>query len=331
MKTGILLINTGTPDVPEVAAIQSYLREFLLDPFIISMPRIFWKPILSLFILPRRPKRTAVEYQKIWTEAGSPFMLAAKAQSEKLGRELDKRAFCDGDFCVQYAMRYGNPSIKHGLRLLREAQCERVVLFPLYPQQVKVCTGTCLHAAHECLAAFAKKAWEPDVIEIPSYYDLQSYSVALADSVRQKWNYKPGAKLLFSFHSTLVADIKSGDPYQKQIEETVESVVSLLGIAKEDYEIAYQSRFDNRKWLQPSVKEVLRKWAQEGVTDVCAIAPGFSVDCLESLVELAQNEQATFLNTAPQGATFTYVPALNDCDAAISVFADAIERACLDV
>lgn len=377
MKTGILLINTGTPDAPQTSAVRRYLREFLTDPYIISMPQVLWKPILYGFILPRRPKCTLESYKKIWTPAGSPFMLVSQSQREKLEALLHQRGFANGNFIVELAMRYGNPSIEAALQNLRDAECERVIVLPLYPQQVKVCTGTCLKKTHDLLDAFQSgdsssgqardgqrggrderdngrggqtDSWRPQVIDIHSYYGLPSYIEALADSIRthwscgastkthkQKgaenfdrtnWNHKPSSKLILSFHSTLLADIAAGDPYQEQCEKTADALAKSLNVPQQDCVVAYQSRFDNRKWLQPSVRQTLQHMGHEGVKDVCVLCPGFSADCLESLIEIAQHARDIFLKAAPEGATFTYVPALNDTDAAIGIFADAIEKAC---
>ena len=328
MKTGILLINTGTPDAPEVAAIQRYLREFLMDPYIRPLPSLLWKPILSLFILPARPKHTVASYKKIWADDGSPFMLTSMSQRDKVYAELKKRQFCDGEFQVETAMRYGNPSIKSALESLSACGCERIVAFPLYPQQVKVCAGTCLKKVRDCLAEFVQEGWNPQLVEIPYYYDLPAYVEALAESVRKDWAGVGSGKLLLSFHSTLMADINAGDPYKQQAEATATALTNCLGLSDEDFAVAYQSRFDNRKWLQPSVRELLLKWADEGVDDVCVLCPGFSVDCLESLIEIAQNARDIFLAAAGEGARFTYVPALNDCDAVIDCFVDAIFAAC---
>ena len=411
MKTGILLINTGTPDAPQTSAVRRYLREFLTDPYIISMPQVLWKPILHGFILPRRPKRTLESYKKIWTPAGSPFMLVSQSQREKLEALLHQRGFANGNFAVELAMRYGNPSIEAALQNLRGAECERVIVLPLYPQQVKVCTGTCLKKTHDLLDAFQggdsssgqardgqrggrderdsngsgqrsdggderdgggqcdnegggnrrgderdngrggqTDSWRPQVIDIHSYYGLPSYVHALADSVRAHWScgasanthkqkdaknfdrahwtHKPGSKLVLSFHSTLLADIAAGDPYQEQCEKTAYALAKSLNVPQQDCVVAYQSRFDNRKWLQPSVRQTLQHMGHEGVKDICVLCPGFSADCLESLIEIAQHARDIFLKAAPEGATFTYVPALNDTDAAIGIFADAIEKAC---
>ena len=343
MKTGILLINTGTPDAPEVGAIQRYLGEFLMDPYIRPLPKALWKPILSLFILPNRPKHTVSSYEEIWTAEGSPFMLTSASQRDKLQAVLEQRGFCGGEFQLELAMRYGNPSVDSALERMRDGGCERVVAFPLYPQQVKVCAGTCLKKVRDCLAQLARGGWQPELVEIPYYYDLPAYVHALAASVRECWSAVGGdgvtaandaghgsrAKLLVSFHSTLMADINAGDPYKEQAEATAADLVARLGLGSDDYAVAYQSRFDNRKWLQPSVRETLDAWAREGVRDVCVLCPGFSVDCLESLIEIAQHARDAFLEAAGAGANFTYVPALNDCDAAIECFADAIARACL--
>ena len=332
MRTGILMMNTGTPSEPSVEAIRRYLDEMLSDPALISAPPFVWRRVLDHVILPSRPAKTLPEYQAIWTPNGSPFMIVSKRQRELLQREMDAR-LAGQDPLVVLAMRYGEPSIMDGLRRMRDEGIERVVLLPLYPQEVRVCAGTCLKRAHDCLAELAKEGWKPKVHDIRSFYRQPAYREALAKSVARFWNApdRPDVarRLIVSFHSTPMKDILDGDPYKHQNESTAADLASRLGIDPHEYLVTYQSRFDNRKWLQPFTEHVLYEWGREAresgqPMQVFAICPGFVADNLETLVEVSVRAKRFFLNEAPQGSDFTYVPALNSDSGLTKALADAI-------
>lgn len=317
-RTGVLIMNTGTPDAPTVEAIRPYLAEFLSDRNLISMPPVLWQPILHLFILPNRPKKTVERYRSIWTPDGSPFMIVSKSQRDKLQAELQRRG-CG--FGVYLAMRNGNPSVADTLAQMRSDGCTRIVAMPLFPQHAKVTTVTCLERVHRVLAAMG---WHPDLVEVDSYCDESAYVDALADSIRAQWRWEPGSKLLFSFHSTLVADIEAGDPYRDQAEATSRSAAERLGIPEDGWAVSWQCRFDSRKWLMPSPETVLQQWANEGVHRVAVVCPVFSTDCIETLVDCKQEQKKLFEDACGDAPSFTYIPALNDSDAYISVLADVV-------
>lgn len=323
-RLGVLIMNTGTPDAPTPEAIRPYLEEFLSDPYIVDKPRWMWLPILHLFILPSRPKHTAEKYQRIWTPEGSPFMVVSRSQERKLQAELERRGH--EDVKVVLAMRYGNPSIASGLEQLRDADCDHLLLLPLFPQHARVTTETCLVRAREVLDSMG---WDPQVTTVGSYCHRPEYLQALAQSIREVWTYEPGNKLLFSFHSTLVADIDAGDPYRDQAQATSEAVANMLGIPKEDWNISWQCRFDSRDWLQPTPESVLETWATKDVTNVAVVCPVFSADCIETLVDCGAEQKELFesASTLP-GARYTYIPALNDSDGYVSVLADVVEDNC---
>lgn len=325
-KTGILLINTGTPERPEVDAIREYLRCMLSDPMLISTPRIIWNPILNHCILPSRPKKTVGVYRRMWTDEGSEFIAASEAQVSAIGEELSARGFNEGDFEVFLAMRYSEPTIERQLCAMGKRDFARVIAVPLYPQYVKVCAGTCFKEVDRCLAQFAEEGWHPELVKVESFYEDDAYLDALAASVRANWEYRPGRKLVVSFHSTLVRDIENGDPYLKQTRATAQALASRLGIADEDWTLAFQSRFDSRKWLQPATVDVLQAWAQEGVEDVCAICPGFVAENIESKIETGETLRDVFLEAAGEGARYTYVPTLNADEGLITAVCNAIER-----
>ncbi len=325
-KTGVLIINTGTPDAPTEDAIRAFLAEMLSDPVLINVPPIIWKRVLKHAILPKRPAKTKPAYESIWTPEGSRFMLASVAQRNLLQAELGS------NFLVVLAMRYGNPSITSGLDTLREAGCEEVVIVPLYPQYVRVCAGTCLEETHRCLKEQMAKGWNPTVIEVRDFYQQPAYIQALADSIRETWQpardgITAAQKLIFSWHSTPMADIEAGDPYRDQNEQTAAAVARELGLADESWMISYQSRFDNRKWLGPFTSDCLGDLARLGVKDVAIICPGFVADNIETLVEVSRTLRDEFLGAAGDGATFTYVHAHNDNPALAKAVAAAIRQA----
>lgn len=326
-KTGILIANTGTPDAPTEDAIRDFLGEMLSDPVLISAPPAIWKRVLKYFILPNRPKRTVGLYQRMWDEGGSKFMRVSRAQRDALRAALSRRGYSGGDFHVELAMRYGNPSIEAGLAHLRELACERVVAVPLYPQYVRVCAGTCLGEVERCLREAAADGWEPDLIEVRHFYDQPAYKKALAESVAARWSYGPGSKLAVSLHSTLMADIEAGDPYHDENLEISRDLAVALGVPEEDWQLSYQSRFDSRKWLQPFTVDKLREWGRDGITDVCIVTPGFVAENIESAVETGETLRDIYLDAAPGGSRYTYVPTLDDAPGLIEAIASAIADA----
>lgn len=323
-KTGVLLINTGTADAPTEDAVRAYLAEFMADPMLFTAPMFIWKRIVKYAILPNRPKRTLWRYRQIWTDDGSRFMLASAAQRQGIARELAHRNFEGGAFEVVLAMRYGNPSIMSGLQELRAAGCERVVCVPLYPQYVNVCAGTCFAQTERCLAELAHGGWTPQLVKVPHFYDQRAYIEATAQAIREHWTYAPGAKLVLSWHSTLMADIDAGDPYRTQCEETARAIAAELGIAPEDCVVAYQSRFDSRKWLQPFVADTVKQLATDGVSSLCLHCPGFVADNIENVTEIGGDVVNVFHEHAGQGAEATFVPALNDDPGLVQAICSAI-------
>lgn len=325
MKTGILIMNTGTADEPTIEAVRRYLGEFLMDPYILGMPTPF-RRMLVKHICKHRPERTVHSYEEFWTPEGSPFMIASYKQRDRLAVEL--AAVVAQPTQVALGMRYGNPSIASALEELRDGGCERVILLPLYPQQVRVCAGTCFVKAEEELAKLTAQGWKPQVIKIPYFYEQDQYCEALAQSVRDAWEYKPGSKLIVSFHSTMMKDIAKGDPYVAQTRKTAVRLARDLDVPFEDLRVSYQSRFDARSWLQPFTEPTVLQLADEGVSDLCIVCPGFTADNIETAIEVDRDLRAAYLERAPQGAIFTKVPALNASSGLIkalaSVVADAI-------
>ncbi len=325
VKTGVLLMNTGTADEPTVAAVSNYLREFLMDPAIIGAPAFIRKRIVN-HICRNRPQRTVANYEAFWTPQGSPFTIGCYEQGKALEELLQQRM--DDEIHVAVAMRYGNPSVLDGLHELRVAGCERVVIFPSYPQQVNVCAGTCIKHARDVAGKLAQQYdWHPELIEVPYFYDLESYRKALAAQVASCWSYAPGAHLVVSYHSTLVADIQAGDPYREQGIETAKWLAQDLQVPSEAVTVSYQSRFDSRKWLQPFTEPAVLELAAQGVRDVCVVCPIFTVDNMETVLEVSRDMRAAYLQAAGTDARFTYVPALGHSAGIITALADAVGKA----
>ena len=307
-KLGVLLMNTGTADEPTVEAVRAYLSEFLMDPAIIGAPRAIRKQLVR-HICKHRPERTVANYEAFWTPEGSPFILTSREQCTLLAASLTEAL--GSPVHVALAMRYGNPGIPAGLRELRDAGCDGVVVLPCYPQQVSVCAGTCLKAANAEFERLRADGWQAESVDIFNFYEQPAYRRALVDRVAASWTYTPGAKLVVSFHSTLMADIEAGDPYRDQAEATRDFLAEGLGIPAEDVVLSYQSRFDNRKWLQPFTAPTVLELAAQGVRDICVVCPIFTATNLETAIEVDRDLRKTFLDAAGEGATFTYVPELN--------------------
>lgn len=343
---GVVLMNTGTPASPDPDDIRPYLDEFLSDPRLISCPRPIWNFVLKRFILPRRPFKTAPAYERIWTPDGSPFMVESLKQRDGLQALFDRRRSKSGAqnpaeakgpaILVEIAMRYGEPRLGDALDRLAESGCSRVLCLPLFPHTSRVTTESCKDLiARE---AAARPRLRIEIIE--GYADDPLWSEALASSVREAWHPDAGdgrpagaagSKLLFAFHSIPLSNVRKGDTYVQQIEESVRRTAALLGLSDEDWGISYQSRFDNRNWVRPTPETVLTGWAAQGVRDVAVVAPGFATDCLETLRENDSDQRATFLRACAEAddglepddaptpestramarARFTYIPCLN--------------------
>lgn len=320
-KLGVLLMNTGTPDAPTVEAVRAYLGEFLMDPAIIGAPYPIRKLIVR-HICKHRPQRTVENYRAFWTDEGSPFVLGSIAQCNELAVRLTEKMGSRVE--VALAMRYGNPSIASGLAQLRDSGCDGVVVLPAYPQQVSVCAGTCLKAASAQIADMRDRGWRVESADVFRFYDQPAYQDVLCESVAAAWTYKPGSKLLVSFHSTLMADIEAGDPYRDEAESTRDFLAERLGIPEEDAIVCYQSRFDSRKWLQPFTESTVLELARQGVRDVCIVCPIFTATNIETALEINRDLRKTFLDAAGGGATFTYVPELGNTEGLIEAMACAV-------
>lgn len=317
---GVLLVNLGTPDSPSVADVRSYLKEFLWDPRVVKMARLPWWLMLNLVILNTRPKRTAANYAKVWTAEGSPLLVISRQQQRALQEKFDQQS--GRTIKVVLAMRYGNPAIAAGLDELRAAGVEDILVLPLYPQYSDTTTA----AVHDAVtAALQGGAWQPQLDYVDRYYDQPSYINALADSVRRyQSSHGSPDKLVMSFHGIPEDYIEAGDPYAGECEETARLLADALGLSAQQWCLTYQSRLGPKQWLQPYTIEQLVVLAENGVRKVQVICPGFSVDCLETLEEIAMENRAAFLEAG--GETYEYIPCLNDDPAHINLFAELVTQ-----
>ena len=310
--TGVLVVNLGTPDAPTPEAVRRFLAEFLSDPRVVDLPRIPWQVILRSLILPFRPAKSALAYQQVWTPAGSPLLTGTEALTRALARRL---AVLQAEpAAVAMGMTYGNPSIARALQQLRAAGATRIVVLPLYPQYSATTTAAALDRVDAELAQWPAP---PERLVIEDYHAEPGYIDALAASIRAA--HAPFDHLLFSFHGIPQRYADRGDPYGERCLVTARLVAEKLALAAGRWSIAFQSRVGGARWLGPYTEDRLRALAGSGVDRVAVACPGFAVDCLETLEEIAIRGSATFISAG--GIDFAYVPALNDDAAQVDCLA----------
>ena len=304
--TGILITNLGTPDNPTASAVRKYLAEFLSDSRVIELPKFLWWFILHGIILRIRPSQSAKAYKKIWTENGSPLLSISSMQVEGLKKILAKKI--QGPIRIELAMRYGNPSIKSGLKKLQASNSKRILILPLYPQYSSATTGSTFDAVVDELK---KWRWLPEIRMVNHYHDHPGYIDTLANSIMNYWtdNKKP-QKLLFSFHGLPKHYFLAGDPYHCECHKTARLVAEKLKLNEEEWSVTFQSRFGPKEWLQPYTDTTLISLANNGIKSVNIICPGFSADCLETLEEINIQNRDFFIDAG--GESFDYIPALNE-------------------
>jgi ferrochelatase len=310
-RVGVVLLNLGSPEAPTAAAVRPYLRQFLSDPRVVELPRIIWSVVLNGFVLRTRPKETARAYAAIWDREAndSPLRAITRAQTDKLAKRLAGRAVVD------FAMRYGEPSIPTVLARMRAAGCDRLLIAPLYPQYSSATTGTALEEVFRVLAA---ERWMPAIRTLPPYHDHPAHVAALARSIEEQLRALPfePERLVLSFHGMPTATLLKGDPYHCQCRKTARLVADAIGMA-DRLEVTFQSRFGPAEWLQPYTEPRLVALAQSGVRRVAIACPGFSADCLETLEEIALEARDAFLEAG--GTDYAYLPCLNDSRAGMSM------------
>lgn len=313
-RIGVLLTNLGTPDAPETGAVRRYLKQFLSDRRVVEISPWLWQPILRGIILNTRPSKSAAAYREVWTEDGSPLAFHTKAQAERLQARLG------ASLEVRYAMRYGNPSIESQLAEMKAAGCTRILLAPLYPQYSGATTATANDAAFAALAAMR---WQPAIRTLPPYFDDPAYIGALAENLKcalAQLDFVP-ERLVASFHGMPQRTLTLGDPYHCHCQKTARLLADAL---ERPVDITFQSRFGRAKWLEPATDASLAKWTAAGTRSVAIFAPGFSVDCLETLEELAIRGKEQFLHAG--GENFAYLPCLNTQDSGMEMLEQLVRR-----
>jgi len=322
--TGILITNLGTPDAATPSAVRRYLGEFLSDPRIVEANRLIWWFALHAVILRIRPKPVAKNYQKIWTDEGSPLLAISKKQKASLQQAIEPHF--KGKVKVELAMRYGNPSIKEALLRLKEAGVQRLLVLPLYPQYSATTTASTFDAIADELKTWR---WLPEFRMVQHYHDHEAYIQALVNSITsfQEKNGQP-EKLLFSFHGLPQKYLDQGDPYFCECHKTARLVAEKLGLKQDQWILAFQSLFGREEWLKPYAKNTLINWAEEGIKNIQVICPGFSADCLETLEEIQVENSDYFLNAG--GEKFDYIPALNDEPEHIGMMGQLIKQHAAD-
>ncbi len=319
---GLLLVNLGTPEAPTPRALRRYLAQFLADPRVVELPRLPWRAVLHGVILRTRPRRSAEAYRKIWRETGSPLLTVTRSLAYGLGQEL--AATLPGPVKVVAAMRYGKPSIAAGLRQLQEAGAWRVLVMPLYPQYAAATTGSVFDALSAELRSWR---WVPELRFVGGYHDHPEWVEAIAGSIMVHWEQAgKGERLLFSFHGIPERAWRAGDPYPCLCRKSARLIAGLLGLEEGQWAVAFQSRFGPARWVSPYTDELLRQWAGEGIRRVDVVCPGFAVDCLETLEEIAIRYRDLFLRAG--GGELSYIPALNDSHAHVEALAAIARRHC---
>jgi len=314
---GVVLVNLGTPDEPTAPAIRRYLREFLSDPRVIEIPKLLWWPILNGPILLARPRKLVPRYQSVWMEGGSPLMVYTQRQTEGLQKIFAQRGLA---IEVETGMRYGEPSIKNAMLRLRERGCEHLLVVPLYPQYASSTTAT---VVDEVARVASHLRNQPALRFIKRFHTAPEFIGPLGDKIAAYWQQhgKP-QKLVMSFHGLPRQCVEQGDPYCRDCYETARALAAYLGLADDAYLVTFQSRFGPAKWLEPYTEPTLKKLAQQGVTEIDVVCPGFLADCLETLEEIQVEVCEAFMHAG--GKRFRYISALNDDPAWIASLADMV-------
>jgi len=321
-KVGVLLVNLGTPDGTGYWPMRRYLAEFLTDRRVIEWPRLYWYPILYGIVLNRRPQRVGKAYQAIWNKDRDESFLRTytRSQCDKLAANLTPAAL---DLRVDWAMRYGSPSIAERLRALTESGCERILVFPLYPQYAAATTATVNDKVFEALQAMR---WQPALRTVPPYHDDPVYIDAIAGSIRTHLatlDWQPEV-VLASFHGIPKSYFDKGDPYYCQCQKTARLLRKSLGLNDKRLLATFQSRFGPGEWLRPYTDETVVRLARDGVRRIAVVNPGFVSDCLETLEEIAVLARDSFLSAG--GEAFAHIPCLNDGASGMRVIEHVVRR-----
>jgi len=312
-KIGVLLVNLGSPADPGPQAVRAYLKQFLSDRRVVEIPPLLWQPILRGAILTTRPARSAEAYKKVWTKEGSPLTVITARQAKALIEALPGVE-------VDWAMRYGAPTIADRLKAMKDGGCDKILVAPLYPQYSGATTATVIDAVG---AALATMRWQPAIRTLPPYHDDPLYIDALKSGVEAELSrlaFKPDA-IVASFHSMPERTLQLGDPYHCQYQKTARVLSESLG---RELTVSFQSRLGRAKWLEPATDATLAELPGKGVTKVSVVAAAFNNDNLETLEEIAIRGRETFIENG--GSDFAYIPCLNDSATGIGMLAALLSR-----
>lgn len=304
-KIGVLITNLGTPDAPTPKALHRYLKEFLWDPRVVEVPRLIWWFALNGVILRIRPRRSAKSYATVFTDEGSPLLFHTKAQSEALQSHL--QGLGHDNFVVDFAMRYGNPSISSVMESMFNKGVRKLLVLPLYPQY----SGSTAASTFDAISKdFSKRRWLPDFRFVSHYHDFTPYIDAAAKRIESYWaEHGRADKLMFSFHGVPLSYLHKGDPYHCECHKTSRLIAQRLGLGDGEYVTTFQSRFGREEWLKPYTDATLKAFPEQGVKSVQVFCPGFSADCLETIEEIGEENKHYFLEAG--GERYEYISALN--------------------
>lgn len=320
-SVGVLLVNLGTPDAPDPSSVKRYLKQFLSDKRVIEIPAIAWQPILRGIILNTRPAKSAEAYSKVWTDRGSPLADITSRQAEAIEGQFGENVIVD------FAMRYGNPSIEDKLKVLTEKGCDRILVAPLYPQYSAATTATVFD---EVARVLKEMRWQPALRFLPPYHDEELYLTALADDLTRQLgslSFKPETMLL-SFHGMPQRTLEKGDPYHCHCQKTSRLLREKLEVRPEwsgvKFVTTFQSRFGPAQWLEPATDDTLVAEGEKGTKRLVVAAPGFSADCVETLEELALEGRDEFLEAG--GEEFAVMDCLNVSGSGVEMLKSMIGR-----
>ncbi len=315
-KIGIILANLGSPTAPTTKAVRRFLKDFLGDPRVVNLPRPLWWLILNFFVLPFRPSRSAKAYRKVWHEKGSPLTYLTRQLSEKVAEQLKPKGIT-----VNYAMRYGEPSIATQLKAFKKDGITDVMVLPLYPQYSSTTTASIYDDLIKEL-----KQWRhlPSFQFISDYHQDSHYIAAVAESIEQAWREQAKNELLvMSFHGLPEQLTVWGDPYFHQCHKTAALIAEKLGLTEKQWMIVFQSRFGKAQWLKPYCVDTLQALPTQGIKAIDIVCPGFAVDCLETLEEIAMENKSIFMEAG--GSEYRYIPCLNDSQAHVDALIQLLQ------
>ena len=314
-KIGVLICNLGTPESYQTKDVRKFLRQFLSDGRVIEIPKIIWWFILNGIILTLRPSKSAKLYKSVWTKEGSPLLVFSKKLIEKL------KLVTNDDCEVELAMRYGNPNMEEALLSLKNKNCRKLIVLPMFPQYSGTTTGSIFD---EVTRILSKWRWVPSLNFINSYHDNDYYINALADSISTHLQKNSPQKIIFTYHGIPKRNFDLGDPYQCYCQKTTRLVAEKLNLKEDEYMTTFQSRFGPAEWLKPYTSDTMEELPKKGIKNILVVAPAFSVDCLETIEEIDEENKEIFLNSG--GQNFTYVPCLNDSDGHVNFLKQLIDK-----